>query len=142
MTDLIHFLDRARGDVSLLLADVDDKKFNEHHGYKAGDAVLRQVFHTCKRQVGNHGEVSRRGREEIEMLLPFCDQARSAAIADPICQEVANTPVLYEGPELKVTLSVGVASSPRTLPNLYLKLRQAVLKKAKSEGKDRVIVSQ
>ena len=41
ISDLIHFLERAKGEpVSLLFGDVDDfKQFNSKHGYKAGDAV-------------------------------------------------------------------------------------------------------
>jgi two-component system, cell cycle response regulator len=145
VSDLIDFLERANGEpVSVLLADVDDfKRFNFDYGYKAGDAVLCHVFRTMRRTIAHRGEVYRRGGEEIEALLPYCDLDANEALARRVCEEVAKSIVSHDGKELLVTLSIGVAASPPSDsdgPGLEADAENA-LKRAKREGKNRVIVA-
>lgn len=145
VSDLIHFLERANGEpVSLIFGDVDDfKEFNTEHGYKAGDAVLRNVFSIARRQVGNRGEVYRRGGEEIVALLPYCNLEVSAALAESIRVEIENTAVSFEDRELQATLSIGVAASPPCDPDgPGLETHAEIaLKQAKAKGKNRVLVN-
>jgi diguanylate cyclase (GGDEF)-like protein len=145
VSDLIHLLERTDGDsLSLLLADIDDfKKFNSDHGYKAGDAVLRQVFRLFKQIVSNRGEVYRRGGEEIVALLPFSKIEEGRSVAERIREEVRKTPVAYDGKELHVTLSIGVAASPPCNPDgpaLEVHAENG-LKQAKASGKNCVVVN-
>lgn len=149
VSDLIGFLERADGEsVSMLFADVDDfKRYNSEHGYKAGDAVLCHVFRQVRRTIGHHGEVYRRGGEEIVVLLPYWAlhwalQA-STTLARRICDEVANTVIAYEDKEHRVTLSIGVAASPPIDPDGPALEAQAesALKRAKNAGKNRVVVA-
>lgn len=144
VSDLVDFLERARGEpVSLIFGDVDDfKRFNTEHGYKAGDAVLRNVFSIMRRAVGNRGEVYRRGGEEIVALIPYCDLETSQALAERIREEIETTAISFEEKELHTTLSIGVASSPPCDPDGPGLETQAeiALKKAKDEGKNCVRV--
>ena len=145
VSDLNHFLERLAGEpMSLLLADVDDfKRFNEEQGYKAGDAVLREVFGVIKRLVGDRGEAYRRGGEEIEVLLPYHDLAKSRALAEQIREKTESSTVLYADKQLQVTLSIGVAASPPLNPDGPALEAHAEngLKKAKEDGKNRVTVA-
>lgn len=145
VSDLIHFLERTDGDsLSFLLADIDDfKKFNSDHGYKAGDAVLRQVFRIIKQIVSNRGEVYRRGGEEIVALLPYSKLEESRCVAERIREEVEKTPVVYDGKNLHVTLSIGVAASPPCNPDgpALEAHGEHGLKQAKDGGKNRVVVN-
>lgn len=145
VSDSIHFLERTNGEsLSLILADVDDfKRFNSDHGYKAGDAVLRQVFRIFKRTVSARGEVYRRGGEEIVVLLPYSKLDEGRSVAESIREEVEKTTVPYEGENLHVTLSVGVAASPPCNPDgpTLESYAENGLKQAKSSGKNRVVVS-
>lgn len=142
---MIDLLERANGEpVSVLLADVDDfGLFNSEHGYKAGDALLCHVFRTMRRTIAHRGEVYRRGGEEIEALLPYCGLDAGEALAQRVCEEVAKTLVSHNGKDLHVTLSIGVAASPPSDPDgpgLEAHAENA-LKRAKREGKNRVIVA-
>jgi diguanylate cyclase (GGDEF)-like protein len=146
VSDLIEFLARASGEsVSMLLADVDDfKLFNSNFGYKAGDAVLCHVFRTFHQIVGAaHGDGYRRGGEEIVGLLPYCDLNTSTEIAERIRKQIANEPLRWEGQELSVTISIGVAASPPENsdgPELEL-LAENRLKRAKHQGKNQVVAA-
>ena len=144
VSDLIHFLERAGGEaVSLLFADVDDfKQFNSQYGYKAGDEVLRNVFRITRRIVGNHGEVYRRGGEEIIAILPYVDLKRATEIGERILEDVRSSAVQYENDELHATLSMGLAASPPHDPDgpgLETHAENA-LKQAKNSGKNCLIV--
>lgn len=145
VSDLIRFLERTDGEpVSLLFADVDDfKRFNSEHGYKAGDAVLCNVFRAVRETIGHHGEAYRRGGEEIVVLLPYCGLDASTRLAERICDEVANTAVAYADKELRVTLSIGVAASPPIDPDGPALEAQAesALERAKNAGKNQVVVA-
>jgi diguanylate cyclase (GGDEF)-like protein len=143
-SDLVYFLERAKSEpVSLLLGDVDDfKRFNSDHGYKAGDAVLQQVFQIVRRAVRDRGEVYRRGGEEIVALLPYTGIEASKALAKHICEEVAGTFVLYDDQTLHATLSIGLAASPPSDPDgpRLETYAEHALKEAKNQGKNCVSV--
>ncbi len=145
VSDLIYFLERVNGEpISLLLADVDDfKQFNSNYGYKAGDAVLRDVFRIIKQAVSGRGEAYRQGGEEILVLLPYCGMDDGKSLAERIREKVEKTPVQYEGDELHVTLSIGVAASPPCNPDGTVLEANAEngLKQAKNLGKNRVVVN-
>ena len=142
--DLIYFLERADGEpVSVLLGDVDDfKRFNSDYGYKAGDAVLQNVFQIVRRTVRDRGEVYRRGGEEIIALLPYSGLEASDALAKRICEEVASTFVPYDDQNLRATLSIGLASSPPSDPDgpRLETYAEHALKEAKNHGKNCVWV--
>jgi diguanylate cyclase (GGDEF)-like protein len=139
---LIYWLESTKGEpVSFIFADVDDfGAFNKKYSYKVGDAVLRNAFTIARRLVGNRGGVYRFGGEEIVALLPYCDLDLSKTVAESIRSEVANTVISFEGQDFHATLSIGVAASPpcdRDGPALEAHAENA-LKRAKSEGKNRV----
>jgi diguanylate cyclase len=126
------------------MADIDNfKQFNEDHGYKGGDAVLRHVFSTIKQTVKDQGEVYRQGGEEILILLPYYDIDKGKALAERIREKVEKTTVPYEGKQLHVTLSMGVTASPPCNPDgpALEAYAENGLKQAKSTGKNRVVVS-
>lgn len=145
VSDLIRFLESSNGaPVTLIFADVDDfKEFNTRYGYKAGDAVLRHVFTTAKRIIGNRGEVYRRGGEEIIAVLPYCELNVGENTAERLREEIANSLIAYEEQELHTTLSIGVAASPPFDPDgTSLETHaESALMQAKSEGKNRVITA-
>jgi hypothetical protein len=94
------------------------------------------------RIVGNHGEVYRRGGEEIIAILPYVDLKRATEIAERILEEVSSTAVQYENDELHATLSVGLAASPPHDPDgpgLETHAENA-LKQTKNSGKNCLIV--
>lgn len=98
----------------LAVSDIDHfKKFNDTHGHKAGDAVLKAIAklfdNTCR--TGTEDLAFRYGGEEFCMLMPNTTPDQAARLIEEFRSKVESTPVLYEGKELKVTVSVGIAAS-------------------------------
>ena len=56
---------------SLIIVDIDYfKKFNDTYGHQAGDAVLKQVAQTLKKNSRTTDFVCRYGGEEMSIILP------------------------------------------------------------------------
>ena len=57
--------------LSLIIVDIDHfKKFNDTYGHQVGDAVLRQVAQTLKKNSRTTDFVCRYGGEEMSIILP------------------------------------------------------------------------
>jgi diguanylate cyclase (GGDEF)-like protein len=145
VSDLIRFLEEADGQpVSLIFADIDDfKRYNTDRGYQAGDLVLCHVFRIVQRAVGRHGDVYRRGGDEIVSILPYSELDASKNLAQRIREEVAASVALYGDEEIRVTLSIGVAASPPCNPDgpALEALAGNASNQAKLSGKNCVIVA-
>ena len=100
--------------LSLILTDIDFfKKFNDHYGHQAGDAVLRQVARTLKKNVKKTDLVCRYGGEEMSVILRNADNEAAMEVAQRLCEAVAKT-ICKLSPTLEshVTISLGVATYP------------------------------
>lgn len=134
--------ERYKEPLSLLMLDIDFfKKFNDNYGHLAGDAVLKRVAAVLTEQIESADISSRYGGEEFSVILPKQDKAAALIKAEKIRQAIEKDLILYEGKELKVTVSMGLAAFPGdalTKKGLVDKADQA-LYKAKHEGRNRVI---
>ena len=105
---------RYNNSFSLIIIDIDFfKKFNDTFGHQSGDAVLRQVAQTLKRNVRTTDIVCRYGGEEMSILLPNTGKEEALSTAQKICERVANKKFkLSSERETHVTISLGVATFP------------------------------
>ena len=105
---------RYEREFSLIILDIDFfKKFNDTFGHQAGDAVLRQVAHTLKKNVRATDIVCRYGGEEMSIILPNTGKAEAYTTAQKICERVANNKIrLNNDKESHVTISLGVSTYP------------------------------
>ncbi|MGE0610254.1 MAG: GGDEF domain-containing protein, partial [Pirellulales bacterium] len=95
---------------ALVLLDVDHfKKFNDKHGHLAGDEVLRGVGRMLKQTVGKAGLAARYGGEEFAAILPNATRAQANELAEAIRQAIESHRCMFEGAELRVTASSGMA---------------------------------
>lgn len=105
---------RYKQPVSLIICDIDFfKKFNDTYGHQAGDAVLRQVAQTLKKNSRTTDFVCRYGGEEMSIILPNTGADEALLLAKRICDAVAEkqfhiTPV----DTAPVTISLGVSTFP------------------------------
>lgn len=100
-------------DLSILFFDLDDfKKINDRYGHKAGDLVLKSVAEVIKRNVRHEDIAVRYGGEEIILLLPETSKKNAFILGERIRKEVAGLWTGYEGRQISVTLSGGLASFP------------------------------
>jgi two-component system cell cycle response regulator len=135
--------------ISFLVLDIDYfKSVNDTHGHLGGDAALKTVAKIAERSVqstrnGDQPLVARYGGEELAVILPGVSEAGARRIAEVIREAVMRTPIPFDGGELHVTLSAGVASRTETVATsrALISAADAALYRAKDNGRNRVEVT-
>lgn len=127
---------------SLIIIDIDYfKKFNDTYGHQAGDAVLKQVAQTLKKNSRTTDIVCRYGGEEMSIILPNTNSQDALYNANRIRQAIEERPFQLNATETgKVTISVGVATFPVHAENAQDLIEQADkgLYYAKEHGRNQV----
>jgi diguanylate cyclase (GGDEF)-like protein len=125
---------------SIVMADIDDfKMVNDRYGHRAGDEVLRRFVEEVGRQLRKNDMLFRWGGEEFLVLLPHTACLRAIDAAEKIRRAVAAIETPFPG---GVTCSLGVAEfSLEEGLEAAIERADAMLYRAKREGKDRVIAA-
>ena len=133
---------RYEGGVSLAMVDIDKfKQINDAHGHQAGDVVLRDVARILRDTLRNVDSLGRYGGEEFAAILPHTDFKEALQTGERIRQAVAGHPFRIGPRELRVTVSVGVATYPSETvdsPGALVREADKALYRAKQAGRDRV----
>lgn len=97
----------------LLMIDVDHfKRFNDTHGHRAGDRVLRLVGQLISDNVKGRDTAARYGGEEFAVILDGANIEAGRAVATQLCEQLAQRRLVKRdtGKSIgQVTCSVGVA---------------------------------
>ena len=129
----------------LLLLDLDHfKAVNDRHGHRGGDQLLREVARVLETVVVRRTDlVARYGGEEFAVVLDDADEQDGERVAERIRKAIGELRVPFEGQELRVTASVGVAVilEDGEDPSTWLEAADQALYQAKSDGRDRVVLS-
>jgi diguanylate cyclase (GGDEF)-like protein len=126
--------------LSLAFVDIDSfKQINDGYSHMVGDEVIRRVATTLSRLSRPTDWVGRFGGDEFLLALPGANLASAVQVCERIRAAVALEPWETLATGLKVTLSIGVASSQDN-HDLATLLAAADLRlyKAKSAGRDQV----
>ncbi len=142
-------LDEARRTgkpLALVIVDIDHfKQFNDAHGHDAGDAVLATTARLLAEAVrpGSRDTAFRYGGEELCLVLPDTDAEAAAELAESYRRKVETTHVVHDGEELRVTVSIGVASFPEAGSSRVALFQAAdgALYESKRAGRNRVTVA-
>lgn len=98
--------------VSVLFIDLDHfKQINDTCGHAAGDACLAAVVAPIQAELRQSDVLGRYGGEEFVVVLTGADAAEAAPVAQRICERVAAVRVEGFGAPIRLTCSIGVASS-------------------------------
>lgn len=108
---------QAHGETSttfcLLMIDVDHfKRFNDTHGHRAGDRVLRLVGQLLSDNLKGRDTAARYGGEEFAILLDGANVEAGRAVAAQLCEQLAQRRLIKRdtGQSIgQVTCSIGVA---------------------------------
>jgi len=129
---------------ALLALDLDEfKPINDTHGHAAGDLVLRAVAEVLKTVTRATDLAARIGGDEFAVLLNHTNAAGAEACARKLVECICDHVTPYEGVELRVGASIGVAMLPddgATLQQLFAAADRA-LYVSKQTGRRRVSFS-
>ncbi len=127
--------------VSCVFCDIDNfKKINDEYGHEAGDNVLKRVAKVLQENIRDEDKICRWGGEEIVISFSGANEKDAAKKAE-VLREKIEEQVFKEYPDLKVSLSIGVASHGKSIDTLDELLDRAdnAMYKAKKTGKNKVI---
>jgi|APLak6261674860_1056103.scaffolds.fasta_scaffold00034_21 diguanylate cyclase (GGDEF)-like protein len=130
--------------LSLMLIDLDHfKQINDTYGHQAGDEVLKQLADTLNTQARSADIVCRFGGEEFLLLLPNMPLAVARERAEQWRSGFAATTIAFGEFRIHGTLSIGLSSYPGhgTSPQALIRSADRALYRAKSEGRNRVVVA-
>ena len=112
-----HFLQTAEGlmttwvgpaQLGLLILDIDHfKSINDTHGHVTGDEVLRRVAECIVGSVRSNDLVGRLGGDEMAVLLPNCNEATLAEVAERLAVAARQPAVTAGSAEVLFTVSIG-----------------------------------
>lgn len=109
--DAMRYYQRYERPIAALVVDIDHfKQVNDTHGHAAGDAAIRQIAELIAKMLRDTDKVARFGGEEFVVLLREVNERAAGDLADRIRETVAQTPVLYDGKEIRLTISMGCAA--------------------------------
>ena len=137
---------RSHKHLTLILIDIDlFKRVNDQFGHSAGDAVIKGVAEAiqsvCMRDTDI---VARIGGEEYAVLLNSCDPEMIQSLAERIRVAIEMQVVTFDGNEISVTASIGVAF---TKPNKqqstveFYKIADQSMYAAKKSGRNLVKIN-
>jgi diguanylate cyclase (GGDEF)-like protein len=140
-----RYLARARsgmtGAVSLAVFDLDHfKSVNDRFGHQVGDRVLVRVADLLIEQLRSEDVIVRTGGEEFVALMPGTTAGEAAHACERLRAAIAAEPWDAIADGLRLTVSVGVVSSPE--PRDITELERVAderLYAAKRAGRDRVV---
>ena len=128
---------------SLLMIDVDFfKQINDTYGHRVGDQVLRSVAAIIKENIREIDIAGRYGGEEFMIVLPDTDRAGAKLAAERIRQAAENASIKAYDAQVRVTVSIGVATFPEDgdLASVLVDRADWSLYRAKKTGRNRVCI--
>jgi len=136
---------REGGVFGIALLDLDHFKYvNDMHGHLCGDAVLKEAARRINGSLRPYDMVGRYGGEEFLIVASGADAKGILVAAERIRKTIESTPFVTEAGEIRITASLGVASStdPSSVDaQALLRLADEALYRAKEHGRNRTEMS-
>ncbi len=130
---------RIGSPLSVMLLDVDHfKVFNDAHGHRAGDEALRVMAGVLRGAMRQMDVVTRYGGEEFLVILPGTAVDCATLVAERTRRDISNTVFRYDGKDLSLTVSIGVAQlTPNEHPTRMLERVDQAMYASKGAGRNR-----
>jgi len=133
------------GTLSCAFIDLDDfKHVNDTYGHQVGDLVLKHIGSSVESCIRDYDLCARYGGDEFVILMPSDDPITYAALKNigvRILEKVSKFH-LVNHPEMKVSISIGIATQPSEKADAETLLKEAddALYQAKESGKGCLLI--
>jgi len=136
------YCQRHKVPLSLIMLDIDHfKRINDTYGHQAGDYVLARLASRVAETIRTEDVFARYGGEEFVLLLREVDENGAFVLAERLRRLIEGTDFTFNGQQIKVTFSAGVACSRThtvTGPDDLVSAADVHLYRAKQSGRNRV----
>jgi len=117
------------------------KKVNDTYGHAAGDMVLKATAGIIRQTIRSYDLLCRYGGEEFVLLLTALDTSEAKRLVERIRENMEHSILFYEGTEIRVTCSIGLAEFLKTdTLETAIKKADEALYSAKNSGRNCVKV--
>ena len=140
---LVASAERHGQSLALAMADLDHfKVINDAHSYSVGDEVLRAFARILSQNARATDLVVRYGGEEFLLVMPQTTLEHALVVCERLRRAVSEHEWGAIVPGLRVTVSVGVASTVQSAGLVTLvSSADSALHQAKRGGRDRVVAT-
>jgi len=131
--------DRREAQGALLFFDLDEFKYvNDTFGHRAGDAMLIRVAGEVSTLIRRNEILSRLGGDEFALLVPEAGEREAAMLAERVVRAISQIPFRFEGQNIRLTTSLGIALYPGHADNAeeLIAHADAAMYQAKEAGKN------
>jgi len=124
---------------AVFFLDLDDfKKVNDSLGHEVGDKLLIEAAHRLQQALKKNDTVGRLGGDEFIVLISSLDDESDALVIADRLLKAFRKPFKLEGRDLILTLSIGIAISPKdgTSASVLLRNADTAMYQAKALGRN------
>ena len=137
-------INRQKEHFTVAMIDIDHfKPINDTYGHQAGDFVLAQMAGVLSSTIREGDILARLGGEEFAVASPYTNRLAAIVLSERMRKAVEQSIFEYEGNQIPVTISIGVASITNEEDDIdkVLAIADSRLYIAKQKGRNRICAS-
>ena len=118
--------ERKKESVVVMFIDLDDfKKVNDSYGHHVGDKVIQGAALRLKKCLRDIDSIARLGGDEFTLLIPHIGEREDIEVIARRLIESLEEPIVAEGNEFRMSISIGISVYPNDANNEDSLLRNA-----------------
>ncbi|MGB5965288.1 MAG: diguanylate cyclase [Sulfurimonadaceae bacterium] len=144
LISMLNYRESEHKESVVIMADIDHfKSINDTYGHGCGDEVLKEVAKRLKENLRTYDKVYRWGGEEFLIILTNTNMLDATKVAEGLCQKIASVVCTFEGYEVNVSMTFGLAPFNIEHANIDEVIIRAdkALYKGKQNGRNCVMVA-
>lgn len=144
VSSVLAQMHRQNEHFSVVMLDIDHfKRINDTYGHQAGDFVLVELSKVLSGAIREGDLVARMGGEEFVVASPYTNRLAAIVLSERLRKSVEDTKFVFEGNQIPVTISLGVASKTKGTDDIdkLIAIADSRLYIAKEKGRNRICAS-